>query len=80
MNVTLENRNVRQVAVRAELDVDFAREKWDVFNQTWEYLNDNFYDPEFHGTNWSAVHTAYAPMIAGAKTTDEMRRVLSLMI
>jgi Tol biopolymer transport system component/C-terminal processing protease CtpA/Prc len=80
VNVTLENRNVRQVVVRAELDVDFAREKWDVFNQTWEYLNDNFYDPEFHGTNWSAVHTAYAPMIAGAKTTDEMRRVLSLMI
>ena len=80
VNVTLENKTVRQVAVRAELDVDFAREKWDVFNQAWEFLNDNFYDPEFHGTDWAAVHTAYAPLIAGAKTPDEMRRVLSLMI
>jgi Tol biopolymer transport system component/C-terminal processing protease CtpA/Prc len=79
-NVTLENRTVRQVAVRAELDVDFAREKWDVFYQAWEFLNDNFYDPEFHGTDWPAVRAAYAPRIAGAKTPDEMRRVLSLMI
>ncbi|HUQ82228.1 MAG TPA: S41 family peptidase [Gemmatimonadaceae bacterium] len=80
VNVTLDNRNVRQLAVRAEVDVDFAREKWDVFHQTWEFLNDNFYDPEFHGADWSAVHSAYAPWIAGSKTTDEMRRVLSLMI
>jgi Tol biopolymer transport system component/C-terminal processing protease CtpA/Prc len=80
VNVTLDNRAVRQVAVRAELDVDYAREKWDVFYQAWEFLNDNFYDPEFHGTNWAAVRTAYAPRIGGAKTPDEMRRVLSLMI
>ena len=80
VNVTLENRAVRQVAMRAEVDVDFAREKWDVFHQAWEFVNDNFYDPEFHGTDWSAVRTAYAPRIAGAKTPDEMRRVLSLMI
>ena len=80
VNVTLENRNVRQLAVRAELDVDFAREKWDVFHQAWEFLSDNFYDPEFHGANWASVRTAYAPRIAGSKTTDEMRRVLSLMV
>ena len=80
VNVPLENKTVRQVAVRAELDVDFTREKWDVFHQAWEYLNDNFYDPEFHGADWSAVHAAYAPRIAGAKTPDEMRRILSLMI
>jgi tricorn protease len=80
VNVTLENRNVRQLAVRAELDVDFAREKWDVFHQAWEYLNDNFYDPEFHGSNWAGVRAAYVPRIAGVKTTDEMRRVLNLMV
>jgi Tol biopolymer transport system component/C-terminal processing protease CtpA/Prc len=80
VNVTLENRAVKQVAVRAEVDVDFAREKWDVFHQTWEFLNDNFYDPEFHGTDWAAVHKAYAPLIAGSSTPDEMRRLLSLMI
>ena len=80
VNVTLDSKAVKQLAVRAEMDVDFAREKWDVFYQAWEYLNDNYYDPEFHGTDWPAVRAAYAPRIGGAKTTDEMRRVLSLMI
>ena len=79
VNVVLETRAVRQVAVRAEVDVDFAREKWDVFHQAWEFLNDNFYDPEFHGSDWSAVRTSNAPRIAGTRTPDEMRRVLSLM-
>jgi Tol biopolymer transport system component/C-terminal processing protease CtpA/Prc len=80
VNLPVESRAPRQVALRAELDVDFAREKMEVFNQAWEYLNDNFYDPNFHGANWSAVREAYAPIIAGARTPDEMRRLLSLMI
>ena len=80
VNLPVESRAPRQVAFRAELDVDFAREKMEVFNQAWEYLNDNFYDPSFHGANWNAVREAYAPIIAGARTPDEMRRLLNLMI
>ena len=80
VNVTLETRAVRQVAVRAEVDVDFAQEKWDVFHQAWEFLNDNFYDPQFHGVDWAGVRAPYARLIAGSRTPDEMRRVLSLMI
>ncbi|HEY3460529.1 MAG TPA: DPP IV N-terminal domain-containing protein, partial [Casimicrobiaceae bacterium] len=80
VNLPVESRAPRQVALRAELDVDFAREKMEVFNQAWEFLNDNFYDPNFHGANWSAVRDAYAPMVAGARTPDEMRRLLNLMI
>jgi Tol biopolymer transport system component/C-terminal processing protease CtpA/Prc len=80
VNLPIESRTPRQVALRAEMDVDFTREKMEVFNQSWEYLNDNFYDPNFHGTNWSGVRESYAPLIAGARTPDEMRRLLNLMI
>jgi Tol biopolymer transport system component/C-terminal processing protease CtpA/Prc len=79
-NVVVDTRAVKSIAARAELDVDFEREKMEVFHQAWEFLNDNFYDPAFHGTNWNAVHEAYAPVIAGSRTPDEMRRLLSLMI
>jgi len=79
-SVVVDSRAVRPVDTRAEVDVDFNREKIEVFNQAWEYLNDNFYDPQFHGVDWNAVHSMYAPIIAGAQTTDEMRRDLSLMI
>ena len=78
--VTIETRQTRALAVTAEMDVDFAREKMEAFRQAWAYLRDNFYDEKFHGVDWQAVRDAYEPRIAGARTPDEMRRLLNLMV
>jgi Tol biopolymer transport system component/C-terminal processing protease CtpA/Prc len=78
-SVTVESRAVRPVPVAAEMEVDFAREKVAMFEQAWSYLRDHFYDDRFHGADWSAVHDRYAPHVAGARTPDELRRVLQLM-
>lgn len=78
--VPLESRTPRPLAVIAEMDVDFAREKTEAFNQAWTYLRDSFYDPKFHGVDWQAVRADYALRIEGARTPDEMRRILSLMV
>ena len=78
--VTVENRNSRRLAVTAELDVDFATEKMEVFQQAWSYLRDSFFDPRFNGVDWAAIRAQYAPLIAGSATRDEMRRLLSLMV
>ncbi|HEY9402480.1 MAG TPA: S41 family peptidase [Pyrinomonadaceae bacterium] len=77
--VTLEGKT-RPLAVTAEMDVDFAREKMEVFRQVWSYLHEHFYDPNFHGVNWNAMRAAYEPRLAGARTPDEMRRLLQLMV
>ena len=68
------------LAVTAELDVDFAREKVEVFNQGWEYMRDNFFDPKFHGVDWQGVHDQLLPYVEGAGTPDELRRLMSLMV
>jgi Tol biopolymer transport system component len=78
--ITVENRQSRRLAVTAEMDVDFNREKTQVFQQAWSYLHDTFFDPKFNGVDWAAIRTRYAPLIAGAATRDEMRRLLSLMV
>ncbi|HEX6623147.1 MAG TPA: S41 family peptidase, partial [Pyrinomonadaceae bacterium] len=70
----------RPLAVTAEMDVDFAREKFEVFEQGWEYMRDNFYDPAYHGVDWQAARAEYRPFIAGAQTPDEMRRLMRLMV
>ena len=75
--VNLEGR-ARSLAVTAEMDVDFSREKMEVFRQGWSYLRDFFYDPDFHGANWEAVRAEYEPLIAGARTPDEMRRLVAI--
>jgi tricorn protease len=70
----------KQLSLNAELEVDFAKEKMAVFEQAWSYLRDHFYDERYHGADWNAVHARYAPQVAGARTPDEMRRILSLMV
>ncbi|HVF55184.1 MAG TPA: LpqB family beta-propeller domain-containing protein [Pyrinomonadaceae bacterium] len=70
----------RSLAVVAEMDVDFGREKLEVFRQGWEYMRDNFYDPNYHGADWQAVRARYEPLVAGARTPDEMRRLMRLMV
>jgi tricorn protease len=78
--VGVETRTPKPLAVMAEMDVDFTREKHEVFRQAWTYLRDYFYDPNYHGVDWQAVRASYEPRISGARTPDEMRRVLGLMI
>jgi len=77
---TIETRASRTVAITAEMDVDFEREKTEIFSEAWSYLNDNFFDPKFNGVNWPGMREKFAPQVAGARTPDELRRVLSLMI
>jgi tricorn protease len=78
--IPLENRQARPLAVAAEMDVDFAREKLEVFKQAWTYLRDNFFDANFNGANWSEAQRTYAPVAAGARTPEELRRIISEML
>lgn len=78
--IPLENRQARPLAVTAEMDVDFSREKSEVFQQAWTYIRDNFFDPNFNGVNWKAARDEYGPLAAGAQNGDELRRIISLML
>ena len=78
--VNAESRATRNVAVTAEMDVDFSREKLAVFQQAWSYLRDNFFDEKMHGADWNGLRGTYADRVAGARTPDEMRRLMNLMI
>lgn len=78
--IGVENRQVRSVAVTAELDTDFRGEATEVFRQIWSWTRDNFYDPEMHGVAWDSVRTRFTPVVAAARNPDELRRALGLMI
>jgi Tol biopolymer transport system component len=79
-NVTLEKRDPKAIAVAAELDVDFSLEKGETFRQAWTYLRDQFFDDTMNGVDWNAVRSTYEPRVAGARTPDEMRRIISMML
>jgi tricorn protease len=78
--IQIDNRQSKPIAVTAEMDVDFAREKIEVFQQAWTYIRDNFFEPNMNGVNWNSVREQYAPLAAGARTPDELRRIISQML
>lgn len=78
--VALEKPEPKPVAVSAEMDVDFAREKQEIFDEGWRDLRDNFFDAKMHGVDWQQTRLEIEPRIAAARNADEMRRIMSLMI
>lgn len=78
--VSLDRREVRPLNVTIDIPVNFAEDKMETFGQAWRYLRDNFYDDKYHGVDWNSVRTTYEPLIAGARTPDEVRRLLNLMV
>jgi C-terminal processing protease CtpA/Prc len=80
MVMPVETRQARAVSVTAEMDVEFADQKMEVFRQAWTYMRDGFYDDKFHGVDWNGVRAKYEPRIAAAQSPDEMRRLLNLMV
>ncbi|MDQ2889924.1 MAG: S41 family peptidase [Gemmatimonadota bacterium] len=79
-SINVESRVAKPLAVTAEMDVDFSKEKMEVFAEAWSYLRDNFFNPTMNGVDWNAVRANYARRIDGAQTPDQMRRILSLLV
>jgi carboxyl-terminal processing protease len=52
----------------------------ETFELVWQTVNKNFYDPNFGGVDWKAVHDRYAPQATSARSDPELYSVLQLMV
>jgi tricorn protease len=68
------------VGVSAPMTVDVSEERRQMFNEAWRMLLNGFYDEEFHGVDWEAVHDKYEPWALAAYTEEEFRTVIREMI
>jgi tricorn protease len=77
---TIDPPNVRTIAATCELDVDVAKDSKTLLNDTWSILRENYYDPKMHGADWDALLKHYRGFVESARSLDETRRILNLMI
>ena len=80
MATPLDTPKPKAIAVDASMDVDFDSEKQVVFDEAWSTLDRQFYDANFHGQNWAALRAQTEPYVQGARTPQELRRAINLMI
>jgi tricorn protease len=51
-----------------------------MFDQTWRYLAENFYDAKFHGRDWAAVRARYRPLVKHVAVKEDLYALLHLML
>jgi carboxyl-terminal processing protease len=51
-----------------------------VFEQIWQTVNDNFYDPKFNGVDWQSMRQKYAPQAAQARSPEALAVVVNQML
>ena len=51
-----------------------------VFEEVWETVNENFYDPNFNGVDWTAEQETYEPQATRAESIEEVAQVINQML
>lgn len=64
----------------AKMNIKREEEFAQMFAQGWKALADNFYDSQYHGADWNAVRTKYAPLVPHCATREDLYTLITLML
>ncbi|MEL6414312.1 MAG: PDZ domain-containing protein, partial [Pseudomonadota bacterium] len=75
-----DNIKVSPIETSAEMRLRTDAERLYIFNHTWHQVDDKFYDPAFHGVDWSAMEAAYKPKVAAISNNRDFAVLMSEML
>jgi len=64
----------------AKMNVSRDDEFNQMFAQSWKALADHFYDPKYHGADWTAVRAKYAPLVKHCTMREDLYTLVTLML
>jgi len=64
----------------AKMNIDHYRERQQIIDEVWRSLKHGFYDPKFHGQDWTALREKYEPLALAASTDQDFRDMLNTML
>jgi carboxyl-terminal processing protease len=57
-----------------------SQERIEIFEDVWKTINEQYYDPSFHGVNWQEVHDRYRPRIEAVKDDTGFYSLFEVML
>jgi tricorn protease len=76
----LDGGKEEKVTFSAEWERNVRAERQAAFTQFWRSYQRGFYDPNFHGRDWSKIRSHYEPLLDAVETNDEFANLLNSMI
>ena len=78
--VGTSNGSVEQKSYAARMEVNYSAEREQIFHELWRALDQGFYDPNFHGDDWTALREKYRPWVMQASTMRDFQDMVNLML
>lgn len=78
--LNLKNDKTENLPVSAKMKINHPKEREQIFEEAWRALNVGFYDPDFHGNDWNALHDKYKPWCLAASTTQDFTDMFNYML
>jgi tricorn protease len=75
-----DNSHVATIGFQVKMNVRADEEFTEMFDQSWRYLSENFYDVKFHGADWDAVRAKYRPLVQHVTMKEDLFYLLYLMM
>jgi tricorn protease len=65
---------------RIKMRIRTEEQYLEMFDQTWRYLAEHFYDASFHGRDWDAIRAKYRPLVKHVAMKEDLYSLLYLMM
>ena len=76
----IDGGKLENLPFQAKMEIDYAAERQQIFDEGWRSINDGFYDPEFHGNDWKKLRDYYEPIALSASTSQDFRDIFNEML
>ncbi len=78
--VDVKKSSLENLPFSAQMQIDHQAEQAQIFEEAWRTLNYGFYDPNFHGQDWTALKNKYRKWAVQASTKTDFRDMFNIML
>jgi tricorn protease len=79
-HLDIKSGKYESLPFKAKMEINFAKERNQIFEESWRALRDGFYDPNFHNNDWDKLRDKYKPMCMKASTQKDFQDMYNLML
>ena len=76
----INSKKSESLPFKAQLAIDYGKERQQIYDEVWRTLNTRFYDPKFHGRNWIDLKKKYENRILSSSTKHDFINMVNRML